>query len=372
MPKAFQERGNFLYHLIDRYAGVPLVMLGGLCRPKGAAVPQVIHKIGILKTACIGDTILLDAISKDLRNKWPHAKQILFTGRDNWHIGNMLDEIDDVIVLPMNRPWAASKIIYAAGRFDVWLDFSQWARIDALLTMVARAACKIGFSTPGQHRHFGYDFKVKHRRDVHELENYRNLARVAGINPQALPAISSGSRQGVNFDLAPERPYVVLHMFPGGAKAHMKEWPRENWLELAQFLLSAGRTVVFTGGPADVSRAQALVERLSSKNRVYNLAGRLALPQLPGLLAGANLVVSVNTGVMHMAAAVGVRLIALHGPTSPQRWGPLSEKAEVIKPQNMGCSPCLHLGFEYKCNSNYCMQNIPAHVVIDTIRLGEF
>jgi ADP-heptose:LPS heptosyltransferase len=372
MAKVFQERGNYLYHLIDRYAGIPLVMMGGLCRPKGSSVPRVLNKIGILKTACIGDTILLDAISKDLRNTWPQAKQMLFAGRDNCHLGHMLDEIDDVVVLPMHRPWVAAKKIYAAGRFDLWLDFSPWARIDALLTLMARAACKIGFSTPGQHRHYGYDFPVMHRRDVHEVENYRNLAGVAGISPQALPAIRKGPRPGVSPDLAPERPYIVLHMFPGGSRAHMKEWPRENWLKLAHFLLSEGRTVVFTGGPGDLSRAQALVECLSNKNQVYNLAGRLALSQLPGLLADSHLVISVNTGVMHMAAAVGARLIALHGPTSPQRWGPLSQNAVVIKPQNMPCSPCLHLGFEYKCNSNYCMLNIPVQAVIDAIRSREF
>ena len=108
-------------------------------------------------------------------------------------MAEMLEEIDEVIILPMNRPWAAAKQIYEAGRFDLWLDFSQWARIDALLTLAAKSSCKIGFMTPRQYRHYGYDFRVEHRADVHELENYRNLARVVGVCPQALPRLNGNS-----------------------------------------------------------------------------------------------------------------------------------------------------------------------------------
>lgn len=367
MAKYFKERGNKLFRFLDRYAGIPLVAAAGLIRSRSAAIPATINRIGILKTAAIGDTILLDAVSKDLRKTWPKAQQIFFAARDNYQVAGMLADIDEVIVLPMSKPWAAAIRIYAAGRFDLWLDFGPWARINALLTQVARAACKIGFMTPRQYRHYGYDFRVEHRQDVHELENYRNLVRVAGVTPEALPLLKGNSRKGTILGFSPQGPYVVLHMFPGGTKAYMKEWPRERWLELAQFLLGKGWAVAFTGGPGDVPRAQAIIDDLGGNKQVHNLAGRIPLPQLPAVLAGSTLVISVNTGVMHLAAAVGARLIALHGPTSPERWGPLSQHAEVIRPQNLSCSPCLHLGFEYKCEANNCLQNIPAQVVINAI-----
>ena len=368
MAKYFKERGNKLYRFLDRYAGIPLAAAAGVFRWRKPAMPATIKRIAILKTACIGDTILLDAVSKDLRKAWPEAQQIFFAGRDNYQMAGILAEIDEVIGLPMSKPWAAAKRINEAGWFDLWLDFSSWARIDALLTRVARAACKIGFMNPGQYRHYAYDFSVEHRRDVHELENYRNLERVAGVRPEAWPRINGDSGKGTISDFLPSNPYVVLHMFPGGTKAHMKEWPREYWLELAQFLLGKEWAVAFTGGPGDAPRAQAIVDELGGNKLVHNLAGRILLPQLPAVLAGSTLVISVNTGVMHLAAAVGARLIALHGPTSPKRWGPLSQHAEIIQPKNMSCSPCLHLGYEYKCKANNCLQNIPAQVVIDVIQ----
>jgi ADP-heptose:LPS heptosyltransferase len=367
MKKFYIERGNKLYRFLDRYVGIPLASTMGLLCRRSQEFPSSIKRIGILKTACIGDTILLDAATKDLRKTWPKAQQVFLAGRDNYQIAEILEEIDKVIVLPMNRPWAAVKRIYQAGHFDLWLDFSQWARVDSLLTRAANAECKIGFMTPRQYRHYCYDIKIEHRQDVHELDNYRNLIRVAGVIPKAFPVLSENSRKGTFSDLSPHSLYGVLHMFPGGSRAHMKEWPQEYWLSLAQSLLAKGLALVFTGNSSDFFRAQTIVDDLGGKKPVHNLAGRIALSQLPALLAGSSLVVSVDTGVMHMAAAVGARLIAIHGPTSPLRWGPISLRSIIIAPENMNCSPCLHLGFEYKCNRNYCMESISPITVLEAV-----
>jgi ADP-heptose:LPS heptosyltransferase len=368
MTKYFKERGNKLYRFLDKYVGIPLVAAAGLLLKRRVRIPATIKRIGIAKTACIGDTILLDGVSKDLREAWPEAEQVFFAGRDNYQMAKMLEEIDEVILLPMDRPWIAAKRIYEAGCFDLWLDFSQWARIDALLTLTARSTCKIGFMTPRQYRHYGYDIYIEHRNDVHELENYRNLIRAAGIKPEALPVLVKNSHTGSSINFLLNKPYIVIHMFPGGSMAHMKEWPEEQWLRVAYFCLNEGWAVALTGGPGDFTRAQDFTEKLKGKGAVINLAGSLRLQQLPILLANAALVVSVDTGVMHIAAAVGARMIAIHGPTSPRRWGPLSPRAKVIEPENMSCAPCLHLGFEYNCDANYCLKFISAQVVIDTIR----
>lgn len=370
MGKDFHERGNKFYRLLDRYAGIPLVIMGGVLGFRTSSIPRKVKRIGLLKTACIGDTVLIDAISKDLRRTWPQAKQVFFSGRDNFKVAKMLDEIDQVIVLPMNKPWLAAQEVYKAGEFDLWLDFSQWARIDALLTMVARAKCRVGFKTPKQYRHYGYDISIEHRDDIHEVDNYRNLVNVLEVGGQALPVLRGDSHSGENIcSLWADVPYVVFHMFPGGSRAYMKEWPRENWLKAALFCLSRGWAVVLTGGRGDYGRARVFANELCGKEMVFNLAGHLPLEQLPALLAKSKLVVSIDTGVMHMASALGSKLIAIHGPTSPLRWGPLNANAKVIMLEKLNCSPCLHLGFEYYCENNYCMQNISAEVVIDAIKL---
>ncbi len=368
MAKYFKERGNKLYRFLDRYAGIPLAWGSRFLRRKIMETPSGVLRIGMLKTACIGDTVLLDGISKDLRRTWPRARQVLLAGRDNYRVAEMMENIDEIIVLPMNNPWKVAKKIQQAGHFDLWLDFSQWARIDALLTTLGRASCKIGFRTSGQHRHYGYDISIDHQKDIHELQNYRNLIRAVGVKGEALPGLGN-FRADVEPDFTPKTPYAVLHMFPGGSRALMKEWPEKQWVQVAHFCVSNGLTVVLTGGSGDVARAQAFIDKMNGNGLVLNLAGSLQLQQLPKFLSNARIVISVDTGVMHIAAASGAKLIALHGPTSPERWGPLNTDAMVIKPENMDCAPCLHLGFEHKCQKNICLRNISAQEVIDAIKV---
>lgn len=79
---------------------------------------------------------------------------------------------------------------------------------------------------------------------------------------------------------------------------------------------------------------------------------------------------SVNTGTLHLAAAVGANLVSINGPTDINRWGPLCEHAINIK-SSLHCSPCLNLGFEYKCKENnvpegYCMKKVDLDEVVNS------
>lgn len=360
------ERGNRTYHLLDRYLGIPLIYLLGIIKKNCAASPSFPKRIAILETAAIGDAILLDAITKDLKGTWPKARQVFFCTQSNYVIVQMLPAVDEVILLPLLKPWTAASIIRRARAFDLWFDFGPWSRINALYSCLAQASCKIGFRTPGQYRHYGYDIQVEHRGDVHEIENYRNLVRAAGVAPQATPALEPDATLLANIPgLRLDRPYAVLHIFAGGSRAYMKEWPEACWLKVIRHLWDKGCRVVFTGGPHDAIRMPMVIDGLQDDPRVLNLVGRINLKQLAALMAAAKIVISVNTGVMHLAVAVGASLIALHGPTSPIRWGPLSAKAVVVKPVNLKCAPCLNLGFEYGCANNDCLSNIsPERVLV--------
>ena len=102
-----------------------------------------------------------------------------------------------------------------------------------------------------------------------------------------------------------------------------------------------------TGAPADREPSAAVAAALETRGaRVENVAGRFRLRETVDVLAGAACVVSVNTGVMHLAAAAGVPTVALNGPTSSRRWGPLGPHVTNVDSELPGCG-FLNLGFEY-------------------------
>lgn len=335
-------RGNLLLKRMDRYVGIPLVAILSLLRLRQRKAPEHVERIGVLKEAAIGDTVILAAALHDLRALYPRAQIILFVGASNAAFARLLSTPDEVIQIPIGNPLRAIELL-RQKKLDLLYDFGQWPRINSLLSYCSGARYTIGFKTPGQFRHFVYDRSVAHRRDRHELENFRHLV---GSAPDA-PDFDIKIRP---YNLPTQKPYVVFHLWPGGERSELKEWPQDRWLQLAKEMHQRGFSVVLTGSPADLAKNQTLAKQLPEVE-VHQCAG-LAMEDVPALLKNSRLVVSVNTGLMHLAAVLGVPTVGLHGPTAALRWGPRGSYTIAVV-SSAPHSQYLHLGFEYPqtCNA---------------------
>lgn len=360
--KIRQERGNQLFRLLDRYLGILVI---GILRPfkRKKSFGEKVHSVGILKTAAIGDTVLISAIAADLRKKYPAASIIFFAGGSNFEFAKTIKEFDEVILLPVNNPLKAARLI-RQYQFDAFLDFGPWPRLDAILAFFSKSAFTAGFKTAGQHRHYLYDQTATHSNTQHEMENFRNLAGIIGLKSDSLPhlAADAGESQGI---VNEKRHFVVFHPWPGGVKSYLKEWPLQNWAELARRMMRFGYHVFITGAPADLEKSRQIVNLVEGgAASITSLAGKSSLSDTIALLSRADLMVSVNTGIMHIGAALDVPLIGLHGPTSPRRWGPLGKKSVVISARIPGCG-YLNLGFEYPPDPPDCMGAITVEEVYE-------
>jgi ADP-heptose:LPS heptosyltransferase len=343
-------RGDRRLRVLDATLGVGLLAAGGALRRRRPR-PDPIRRIGLMKSTGIGDLIVLSGVVRDVAAAFPEAETILFAGQDNRDVARLVDGIE-VVALPMGEPWEAVRRL-RARRLDVLADFGQWTRVEALCALLSRARYTIGFETPGQRRHYGYDETVRHAGDVHELENYRRLAARLGVESRSQPVLSpNGSLAD-----APERPFVVFHLWPGGYRSELKEWPLASWRELARRLSERGYSILLTGSDADAARAEEFARSCDGDGRVESVAGRYRLGELVDLLHRSSCVVSVNTGVMHLAAAAGAPTVALNGPTSEARWGPVGERAVSVNSDLPGCG-YLNLGFEYDGRRTDCMRGI--------------
>ena len=349
--------------MADRYAGVPLLRALGLFRrrrvPRGEP-----ERIGMLRASAIGDTILLSAIARDLRRRHPVARLVFFAGADNAGAAALIAEVDELVVIDLGRPWAAAREL-RRRRLDLLFDFGPWPRIEALLAAVSGAGCTVGFRTARQYRHYCFDYAVHHSDAIHELDNYRRMLEAIGIEPGANPAVTS--REAGDPDLAPADRYVALHLWPGGFQSWRKEWPPDRWRALVRELARAGLRAVLTGGPPDRERSERFAGDCAREGLpVESVAGRLSLAGLLPLLRRAECLVSVNTGVMHLAAAAGVPTVGLNGPTSSTRWGPVGERCVAVDSELEGCG-FLDLGFEYAGNREDCMEGISVARVLEAV-----
>ena len=348
------ERGKRCLKFLDRYLGIPVIYLLGLMKRKKKLLPGF-DSIGLMVTAAIGDTILLSGVISDLRKHFPDKEIVLFTTESNYEIGQLLSGPDQVVKLSSRNPFRAIRGM-RAKKVDVLCDFGPWQRLNALYSRLSGARFSVGFRTPAQYRHYGYDQVVDHSAQVHEIENYRALVRTLGVESTSLPEIKVSAP--LVEELKPKT-YVVFHAWAGGYKSHLREWPERYWLELGEKVISLGFGVVLTGAGYSAGRTEELCSKLTSrcKGGVINLAGRITLSQTARVLENASAVVSVNTGTMHLAAAAGALVLGLNGPTSAQRWGPLGERAVSINAEGEGCG-YLNLGFEYRKHREDCMELI--------------
>jgi heptosyltransferase-2 len=153
--------------------------------------------------------------------------------------------------------------------------------------------------------------------------------------PDILPPqlhVSTTDQQAAlaEFALPTER---LIGICPGAEFGPAKRWPDYHYAALANRLIAEGWQVVCFGSAKDAEVAEAIQQQLADHQRAayYPLAGRTSLPQVIDLLAACDAVVSNDSGLMHVAAAVNKPLVALYGPTSPDFTPPLSERAEIIR-----------------------------------------
>ena len=145
------------------------------------------------------------------------------------------------------------------------------------------------------------------------------------------------------------------------AKWDTKLWEADRFGILADKLQeNLGCEIVFTGGPED----RSIIEEISGgmKRKPVNLAGATGLKDLACFYTRCRLLVTTDTGPMHMAAAMGCPTTALFGPTAPWRTGPYGQDHKVIR-GNVACSPC----FKKKCDDMKCMKEISVNRVYEGV-----
>ncbi len=134
------------------------------------------------------------------------------------------------------------------------------------------------------------------------------------------------------FNLNPTNALVIC---PGAEYGASKRWPAEYFAEVAKAYQQQGGEIWVVGGPKD----QTITHAIEEKVRCKNLAGKTSLTDAVDLLALAKLVLTNDSGLMHIAAAVGVKVVALYGSTSPDFTPPLTDKAVIVS-KNLPCRPC--------------------------------
>ncbi len=244
--------------------------------------------------------------------------------------------------------------------FDVILDLQGLLK-SGLLVALAKGKRRIGFANHREGSTLPLTQKLSpYEPERHAVERYLDAALyLGGKRPSPvsfpLPPLPDPEDLREKFDLRGD-----LAVFIPRARWQTKEWTQEGWAELAHLVQEAfGLEIVLVGGVGDRSYVAPILEKAPF---VRSLCGQTSILELAGLLKLARLIVTVDTGPMHLAVAVGKRVVALFGPTAPWRTGPFGQGHRVVK-LDLPCSPC----FKKKCPEPLCLKGLTPERVFQEV-----
>jgi len=349
-------RGNRKLKAIDRYIGIVLVFLFGLLRRTKFNEIKKQSTVAFFAPVAIGDSVLIfSAIQSFIKKYEPKSVTVFCSPLTKGLVTLFLPEANIKVINITNIIPTIKTVRHK--EFDHWFDFSQWARISSLISFFSRSKVRHGFKTRYQYRHHIYQRRVEHLDSIHEIENFLNLLDSKEfINED----------RSLNLSQRDHNKTILVHICPSGERSYLKMWPIERWAEVVNNIISKGFNVAFTGAGSDDNEVQKVINLVKNKDNLTNLVNKVSIPDLPNLINNSKLLITVNTGILHIGSFTNTPIIALNGPTNPLRWGPISKNAISLKP-SLKCAPCLNLGFEYGCNQNDCMKDISVKQVTDAI-----
>lgn len=244
-------------------------------------------------------------------------------------------------------PRAAGALIAIARELradppDVVVDLEQLLHLPLILARTCSGAPTLGLDTPGQHRGRWLDVAVPYDPTRHVADTFATLCGRAGLaaprGPGGLVASDAGRTRARRLLGGERRPIVVLHPgsgdhFPG------RRWDARRFAALAVALAQRRARVVLTGDRSERELC-ARVRRLAHTAPPLDLGGRLDVEALVALLERATLLVTNDTGPLHLADALGTTSVALYGPNTPHRYGPRLAASTALF-ADLPCSPCL-------------------------------
>ena len=311
-------------------------------------------RVLIIRLSAIGDVVMASGLIPALRSLWPEAQLSWLAEPAGASLLKDNPRLDRVLVWPRGdwaklwrarryRAWASAVWTFAAElraeRFDLAID-AQGLLKSALWARVAGAPRRIGLASREGSQRLVTEVLEPRRDDPRIGSEYRQLAEHLGAAPATfrmdLPvsAETAASTRALLDQAGVHGPYAALAPFTTRPQKH---WIEERWAPLAQRLATElGHASVMLGGPESRPSAATIAE--AAGDAVIDLVGRTSLPQSVAVIAGARVLIGVDTGLTHMGIARQVPTLALFGSTCPYL-DTLSGNARVLY-QPLICSPC--------------------------------
>ncbi len=371
---------------VDRYLGVFLCWVTGI--PKfllrsevPPPLPRRPGKVLIIKFFGLGSIILTTPALSLLRESYPELRIEYLTFERNV---DLLRRYPFVGTIHRIRTSSATHFVrdtlgvigaLRSARYDAVFDFEFFSKFSTLLSSFSGARIRVGFSLPARWRSMHLTHQVALKRDEHVAKAFcRQVFLLCG--ERELPAVSrpvvSALEERSLVDKLPlnGHPIIIMNVNAGDTFIE-RRWPPGRFAALVrQLAAKLPHDFYFTGIEEERVAVDEVIEASDVRARCYNIAGMLSIGELTSLFGRSDLLISSDSGPVHLASAVGLRSIALFGPETPAFYGGLGVLSTSVT-KSISCSPCMNIYAAKSFQCPYDARCMKAIEIADVRRLVE-
>ena len=327
----------------------------------------------LIKPSSLGDIVHAMPVCAAIRRAYPKARLTWLVKRQWAGLVERIDGVDRVWpVKPTIMGWLSQVPALRTERFDLVVDLQGLFR-SAAIGWLGGSPLLVGFANGREGSPWFYSKRVPvPQSEMHAVDRYLLVAKAVGAVESGAPEFRFRISQ-TDYDEV-DRLLSRSGVTPGTRWVAMNvsaRWPTKRW-SAASFAEVADRlqqedcgAVVIIGGPDERTDVAAVIGRM--KTPALDLAGATTVGLLPALLSRASLLITNDSGPMHIAAAVGTPVVALFGPTSAARTGPYGVGHDVLTGK-VPCSPC----FSRTCHNSLpleCLKMVSPEQVLSAARV---
>ena len=332
------------------------------------------RRVLIVGPAWVGDMVMAQSLYRLLKQREPNTSLHVLAPPWSLPLLARMPEVTAGIELPVAHGELALRVRAALGRrlrdegFDQAIVLPRSFKA-ALVPFFARIPVRTGFR--GELR-YGLINDIR-AFDAGKLD--RTVLRLVALGlkrdepgwpeiPEPKLSVDRENARALLARLDLPRDRGAIALMPGAEYGNAKRWPTERYAELATRLCSDGFAVWVLGSAKEAPLAEEIRAR-SGAEMIFNLCGRTSLAEAADLLAIARVAVTNDSGLMHVAAAVGTHVVAIYGSSSPHFTPPLTERKAILY-RALACSPC----FARECPLGHlnCLYGISVEAVLDATR----
>lgn len=305
------------------------------------------RRILLIKPSSLGDIVHALPTAAALRRRFPTAALTWLVKREWAEVLDGNPHLDSVLGVDFSlQGWLAVSQAVRARRFDLVVDLQGLLR-SALLAWISRAPVRVGFAEAREGSPRLYTHRVAangiagHAVDRYLLIAQRLGALVEGTGRLLFPLphdADANARVGRLLWAEGVAPGTVLAAMNPTARWATKQWPSERFAAVGDQLQQQGVRVVIIGDMGSRPLAEMIGHHMRTKP--IDLVGKTTVKELIALLRRARVLITNDSGPMHLAAALETPVVALFGPTDPRKTGPYGAGHVVLR-SGVPCSPCL-------------------------------